>query len=122
MSYKINYHKDQGYIAVTVEGEFTSSILKELAAEVAMFTDRYNCRRVLNDMRHARLTKDTLDIYNMPKIARQAGVGPPFKRALVVSELSPDFHFLETVFLNQGHVVKLFTDTDQALHWLLAAE
>ena len=73
-------------------------------------------------MRHAKLTEETLDIYNMPKSARQAGIEHRFKRALVVSELSSDFHFLETVFINQGHIVKMFTDFDAALHWLLNKE
>jgi hypothetical protein len=73
-------------------------------------------------MRHARLTKETLDIYHMPKSAKQAGIVPGFKRALVVSELSSDFHFLETVFVNQGHIVKLFTDIDAARGWLLNKE
>ena len=122
MSYRIDYNEEQDYIAVTVEGKFTLSTLKELSTAVATFTERYNCRRILNDMRHARLTEGTLDIYNMPKIAREAGVAPPFKRAILISEFSANFHFLETVFLNQGHIVKLFTDTDQALHWLLNEE
>lgn len=122
MSYKINYNKEEEYIAVTVEGKFALSNLKELAADLAGFIEQYGCSRILNDMRQARLTKDTVDIYNMPKSASQAGIGPRFKRALVVSEISSDFHFLETVFINQGHIVKMFTDIDAALRWLLNKE
>ena len=122
MSYRINYNKEDEYIAVIVEGKFALSNLEELAADVARFIKRYNCNRLLNDMRHARLTEDTLDIYKMPRSAIQAGIGPRFKRALVVSELSSDFHFLETVFINQGHIVKMFTDIDAALRWLLNKE
>jgi len=122
MSYRINYNKEEEYIAVTVEGKFALSTLEELAADVARFIKQYNCYRLLNDMRRARLTEDTLDIYNMPKSATQAGIGPRFKRALVVSELSSNFHFLETVFINQGHIVKMFTDIDAALRWLLNKE
>lgn len=122
MPYKINYNKEYGYIAVIVEGEFTLSTLKELAADVARFIERYSCNRILSDMRHASLTKETLDIYHMPKNAEQAGIVPSIKRALVVSELSSDFHFLETVFVNQGHIVKLFTDINAAQGWLLNKE
>lgn len=122
MSYKINYNKDQGYITVTVEGELTLSTLQELSADVVSFVERYNCNYILIDLRHARLTEETLDIYNMPKSARRAGVGPYLKRALMVSELSSNFRFLETVFLNQGHIIKLFTEFEDALHWLLNKE
>ena len=58
----------------------------------------------------------------MPKSASQAGIGNRLKRALVVSERSPSFYFLETVFVNQGHIVKLFTDINEALYWLLNKE
>jgi len=122
MAHEVNFNKEQNYISVIVEGEFSLSTVKELAADVASFIKRYNCSLVLNDLRHARLTQGTLDIYYMPKITRQVGVEPHIKRALVVSELSPDFHFLETVFINQGHIVKVFTDINAALQWLLNKE
>jgi len=70
-------------------------------------------------MRLASLSKGAIDIYNMPKAARSAGIESRCKRALVVREQSTDFHFLETVFLNQGHNVKMFTDINEAMHWLL---
>lgn len=122
MSYKINYNKEQDYITVTVEGEFTLSTFKELAADVAVYIERHGCKHILNDLRLARLTENTLDIYNMPKSAKQAGVGSYLKRAMVVSELSSNFRFLETVFINQGHNVKMFTVMDDALQWLLNKE
>ncbi|MGD8405621.1 MAG: hypothetical protein PVJ21_18325 [Anaerolineales bacterium] len=122
MSYNINYNKEQDYIVVTVEGEFTLSTIKVLAADVANFVDRYNCNHILNDLRHARLTEETIDIYNMPKNARQFGAGSYLRRALVVIELTSNFRFLETVFINQGHIVKLFTKMEDALHWLLNKE
>jgi len=122
MAYKINYNKEQNYIRVTVDGDFSLSTGKELAADVASFVKRYNCNLVLNDLRHARLTQGTLDIYQMPKITRQVGIETHIKRALVVSEVSSDFHFLETVFINQGHIVKIFTDINAALQWLLNKE
>ena len=122
MSYKINYNKEENYIAVIVEGQFSLPTVKELAADVANLVEQYHCTRILNDLRNARLTEKIFDIYSMPKNVKQAGVGPHLKRALVVSELSSNFHFLETVFINQGHIVKMFTDINTALHWLLNKE
>ena len=122
MPYNIHYEKEQDYISVTVEGKFDLSTLKELAAEVAKCIEQYGCKRILNDMRLAKMTRGTIDIYNMPPTASSAGVEKRCKRALVVSEESSDFHFLETVFLNQGHNVKMFTDIDEAMYWLLNRE
>ena len=119
MPYRINYKKEHDYLAVTVEGGFALSNLKDLAADIAKSIAQYDCNRILNDMRQAKLTKGTIDIYNMPKTARSSGLDTYCKRALVVSEKSSDFHFLETVFRNQGHNVKMFTDIEDAMSWLL---
>jgi len=122
MSYEIDYINEQDYIVVTVTGDFGLSSLKEMAADVAGSIERHGCSRILNDMREARLTGNSFNIYNMPKTASQAGIGPRCRRALLVKERTSDFHFLETVFINQGHIVKLFTDLDEALRWLLNKE
>lgn len=122
MPYKINYKKDQDYIAITVEGDFSQSTLKELAADVAVYIEKHACNRILNDLRRASLIRDSFNIYNMPKTARRAGVDLRCKRALLVNDLSEDFQFVETVFLNQGHNVKMFTNIDAAMDWLLNKE
>ena len=122
MPYEIIYQKEKGYIAVTVTGNFVLSALMDLAVDVAKRVAQYDCHRILNDMRQAKLTRDTLDIYSMPSGAREAGIVQHDKRALLVSEHSSDFHFLETVFINQGHQVKLFTQADEAVRWLLDEE
>ena len=119
MPYKVYYEEEGDYLSVTVEGDFALSTLKDLAADVAKSIAQYGCNRILNDMRQAKLTKRTIDIYNMPKTAKSSGVDFYCKRALVVSEQSSDFHFLETVFRNQGHNVKMFTDNEEAINWLL---
>jgi len=122
MPYKINYEKESGYISVTVQGDFALSNLKDLAADVAKSIEQYGCNHILNDMRQAKLTKGTIDIYNMPKFASSSGIDTYCKRALVVGEQSSDFRFLETVFINQGHNVKMFTDIEEAMRWLLNKE
>jgi hypothetical protein len=119
MSHRIVYEKEGDYVSVVVEGNFALPMLKVLAVDVARQIEQHGCNRILNDMRLAKLTKGTIDIYNMPKIASASGIDTYCKRALVVSEISSDFHFLETVFLNQGHNVRMFTDIEEAMSWLL---
>lgn len=119
MPYKVGYNKELNYIEAKIEGAFSLSILKELAADVAKIIEKYGCERILNDMRLAKLAQGVFDIYDMPKVARNAGVEINCKRALVVRDQSSGFDFLETVFINQGHRVKLFTDIEEAKSWLL---
>jgi len=115
----VEYQEANNYILVKVEGELNLFTIKEMAANVAQLAKTHTCFSVLNDLRDARPTKGALDIFNMPKTAKNAGVDITFKRALVVGDKAEDFHFLETVFINQGHQVKMFTDLQAAKEWLI---
>lgn len=73
---------------------------------------------MLNDLRKAKFKQSTFHIYNMPRIVAKQGVPSSSRRALVVPDTSEDFSFLETVSVNVGQQVKIFTDMDEALAWL----
>ncbi len=118
MAFSVSYDEGTEIILVEVIDKFDLEILKGLAVEVGKSIAKYGCRRILNDMRQATLTNDAFDIYGMPKSAQKAGVEFRCKRALVIKPGSTDFNFLETVFVNQGHIVKLFSDIDAATAWL----
>jgi hypothetical protein len=55
----------------------------------------------------------------MPEEAKKLGIRHSHKRALVVGDKAPDFHFLEAVFVNRGYEVKMFANPDEAIDWLL---
>jgi len=118
MTFTTEYKPETDCIVVRVEGELDLALLQRIAAEVSKIVERVGCKRILNDMRNAKPTKLTMDIYEMPGTAKQAGVHEACKRALVVTDETPDFHFLETVFRNQGHQVRMFTNLDDAKAWL----
>ena len=54
----------------------------------------------------------------MPATATKAGVARDMKRALVVGNKSKEFFFLETMFINRGHIVKMFENINDAKAWL----
>ena len=118
MPFTIDYDQEADIIMVAVEGELSLSLLQELAGEVSKIGKMEGCTHILNDLRKAKPTTSTIDIYDMPAMARKAGVTMACKRALLVIEETGDFHFLETVFMNQGHQVRMFTDLDAAKAWL----
>ncbi|MCK5131565.1 MAG: hypothetical protein KAR40_05375 [Candidatus Sabulitectum sp.] len=118
MSYSIGFDKKIDCIIVTVAGDFHLSAMQSLAAEVAKHLNEHGCRCILNDLRNAALSEPSSATYKMPEAALKAGVSRHIKRALVVSDLSSDFRFLETVFVNQGNIVKLFVDIDEARSWI----
>ena len=118
MPYSIKYTNETNCIYVSIEGTFDLSLFDSMAAEVAQYVNEFGCRRILNDMRQATPIGSTFDIYSMPKHALEAGVTRNVRRALLVRGSFSQFRFLETVFVNQGNMVQLFNNIDDAKQWL----
>jgi len=118
MEYSIRFDGKEQIISVSVKGELNLSSLKGMAADVAKSVKENDCNRILNDLRNAKPTNRILDIYKMPESVDKIGVEKTIKRALLVEGDPNEYHFLETVFVNQGHRVKLFTDIEIARKWL----
>ncbi len=118
MKYELSYDKEHDLIVGRVEGDIDPVLVKKMASEFADIIETSGCHKLLNDLRDAKITPSTLDIYNMPRIISKQGVHLACKRALVVPEASDDFRFLETVSVNVGQQVRIFTDPEAAIEWL----
>jgi len=118
MPYTVEYDQESECILVQVQGYFELSLLQQMVPEIAMCLKKNGCSRVLNDLRSAMLTDYVTDIYKIPESVQKAGVTREIKRALLVTEITPEFRFLETSFINRGGIVRLFTDIDKARKWL----
>jgi hypothetical protein len=120
VDYIINEPEREGICIVRVSGELRrpddSRVLQNLASETML---QKSVQRFLFDMREATIVGDTMGAY-------QAGVEPvmqglrvaDFKVALVYSEIQSEHQFMETVLVNRGFSVRVFTDMDEALAWL----
>lgn len=122
MQYTVHYDEEVACIFVVIQGRLSLPLLQRVAADVTKIAERENCHRVLNDLRQAVPASGAVEIYNMPDAARRQGVSQWYRRALVVGDKAEEFRFLETVFINQGHVVKVFADFDEAQTWLCEYE
>ncbi|MCE9613120.1 MAG: hypothetical protein K8T26_02520 [Lentisphaerae bacterium] len=118
MNYRISYDHERDLIYGSVEGDLDPALVKAMAAEFASIVASTGCRKLLNDLRNARITHSPLDIHSMPRIIDTQGVSLVCRRALLISEPSEDFEFLETVSLNFGQQVRLFYNLEAALEWL----
>ncbi|MCK5226711.1 MAG: hypothetical protein KAJ60_10765 [Desulfobulbaceae bacterium] len=122
MPYSVTYDEETDCIFVSVNGELNLSLFNSMAPEVAQLLKKHACKQVLNDLRHTTLEQSVLSIYSMPEQALKAGVCRTIKRALVVNGAFSEFRFLETVFINQGNIVKMFNSIDDAKGWLFDEE
>lgn len=118
MTYELSYDKERDLIVGSVEGDIDPVLVKAIASELAGLVASTGCRRLLNDLRKARLSGDAFQIYDMPRIVDQQGVPFTCRRALLISGPSEDYRFLETVSVNACQQVRIFDDLASALEWL----
>lgn len=122
MPYTIDYDLDADIIMVTVSGELDLQSLQDMAKSVAKLVEETGCKRVQNDLRDATAAQLAIEIYHMPTIASDSGVEAQIQRALVVGDKASEFYFLETMFINRGHFVKMFADARAAKAWLIGGD
>ena len=120
MEYHTEFNPRDGIVETTVEGDIDSlDDVQRFAADVAEMTRKCDCHHVLHDLRRTVVKLSTSDIFTAEEIVKRVGLAGPVKRALVIGSLHRDGQFYETVLLNRGHFVKLFTDLESAREWLL---
>lgn len=120
MPYTFQYDQKNHFIRLVVTGLLDLDLVNEMAAAVSAEVETRGCTRILNDLRQAKPARGAIDIYEMPEMARHQGIKRDFRRALVVGEKETDFYFIETVFVNQGHQVRMFETEEQAIQWLVS--
>lgn len=118
MLYEFKYDTDSKCLMTKMCGVLNTLAVTEHIAKVAKLAEEYNCSLILNDWRKVVLQMSTIEIYDIPKLVRNAGVSCSMKRAYLVHEVGILYNFFETVSVNQYQQVRLFTDFDNAATWL----
>ena len=78
----------------------------------------YDCHKSLIDYRNFNFTKNTFEIYARPQIVLKITGTNRIMMAVLVERIDQDYRFLETVYLNQGITIKMFTEFEEAVNWL----
>jgi hypothetical protein len=123
MSHTVTHNEELNLIETKAHGKLIPNEAKEIIAEIIQMSVEKNCFLCLSDYRESTMKLSTLEILDIPKIiadlSAQRGIHPTrFKRAIVVARDAGDFHFYETVTLNNMQNVRLFQDIDEAKQWL----
>lgn len=120
MGYELSYDAEKKIIRGRVLGELNPSLVKNMAVDLEKLGRKHKCPRLLNDLREAVISKSLLDIYSMPRVVEEAGMQKSFRRAIDVNPPVNDYRFLEIVSVNEGQEVRVFSDPEEALRWLVA--
>jgi len=121
MKYELKYDEERDLIMGQVHGEFDSSVVVKMVSDLGAMIQEHDCYRLLNNLRDAKITPETLDIYAMPRVVEKTREVVRCRRAILVNPPLEDFLFLETASVNMGHQFKIFTDSDAAIKWLLGS-
>ena len=124
MPHTIFYNSESHSIETKYQGIITFNEIRETFSEAIQIAQDVNCFLTLGDYRNANVNLSTLEIHRLPKVISDilapSGIAPhKLKRAFVVAKNLDDFHFFETVTLNNGQLAKIFQDIDEAKRWLL---
>lgn len=108
---------ESDYLLVTVEGEWTEASAHRIVDTIRDLTIGHGATRVLLDSRRLERPEREFTRYVFGKYAAEA-LGP---RVRVAALGEPDnvTHYAETVALNRGAKLRVFTTEESALEWLL---
>ena len=113
--------EEEAAVCVTTDGIMDAPGINAMAADMLAAGQRLGFDKYLLDHRRMQPDVSTAAIYQMPKRLEAVGLTRRLMIALVYDPQATrreDFEFFETVALNQGFTVKLFTDREEALGWL----
>jgi hypothetical protein len=113
MPFSVRYDPESDCVFASIEGEIDLQTAKEFGEAVVEQTAAHNCRRLLNDLRKAKVKLSTLEIYDLPALIEKVGLDRRCKRALVVSRDFEDYIFFRNVSSHSGHIVEIFGDSDK---------
>ena len=111
---------EEGYLLIRTVGPIDDRTWPSLLTAFGTAAKKHQCSRFFLDHRASKLRLGMTDIYKMPADLRQHGIDG-HRSALVFSDVGESERFLEDVCANRGVHVKVFTDTDRALAWLMGA-
>jgi len=77
-----------------------------------------NCYKCLIDFRNKNLIFSTTGPFSRSKILKEYKASRRIKFAWLIDEITEDVKFYQTVLVNRGWQVHMFTDYDQAIAWL----
>ncbi len=108
-----------GHVTGTVSGR---SDVRGMLDEILPVAAQHSCTRFLFDLREAKITAGTTEVFNTGADLTALGFDRSKKAAIVYSQDDSEHRFLETVATNRGHGLRIFKDVNQAISWLTGDE
>jgi hypothetical protein len=121
MEWEIVINEEHKYAEVTTRGIADKDSSLAMAKAIINETKAKQIKKILIDHRNlVNVIGSTMDIYERPRSLRDSGAIPGIKIALIIKpEHWEHFKFFETVCVNQGFLMSIFQDKEEAMSWLI---
>ena len=111
---------DQDFLLVTASGDYQPGFNEGLVGIMMPEIQKTDFTKFLFDFSHLRHQMSIIESFHRHKLFIKYTVPKDHKFAFIVNPAisTTDFHFIEIVFQNRGWALKIFTDLENAAHWL----
>jgi hypothetical protein len=120
MPFEITYDAADDYVLATFTGQIHLPLVREYIAALLPVLEETGCRRLLSDSTQAQIHLSDADIIQLPRMAEASPLTAALKRAALASEGSSGYAMYETLSKMQGQNLRVFSDRNEALQWLLS--
>ena len=119
MPYEVDFVENGNYVSGTLEGEITEAELKAARVEMnALLTDR-NCERLLVDTTATSRMLSFLTDFEFTADHRSELPPRTWHAVVIRPDQKEHMQFVENVAQNRAVNLRLFTDRNEAIGWLL---
>ena len=119
MDYHISVSGNNNYIIIKLNAPMTAGLGRRCGTDAAELGKKNNMDRYLFDLRGSPNVETVQSNYEFA-YSDMADFGfPRGSRSALLTDPDDESHnFLETLFLNAGYIVKVFSDIDNAIAWI----
>ncbi len=120
MDYEITYQQHDGYLHTMISGENTPETVVQYMQDIQKECEKRDCYRLLIEEKLKGPRLDTIEIFDLVTTGSRSAVGIFEAMAYVDTNTdTPDMtEFAETVAVNRGIPVNVFTTVEDARDWL----
>ncbi len=121
MSYELSYKNEPDYLHIQATGIRNVENFVAISIDLLTMANKHGYSKILLDMRGTTGGLGTFDAYelgtkDLTKLWRT--IGQPKVSIIDLEANRKRFEFMETVAVNQGVNLRMFTDVGEAMEWL----
>jgi len=120
MPYNLEIKREKDFLFAIIKGNRTSESIKNATKEICENCINNQCTKVLVDVRDFKDHISTMNTFDLASVELPDIIRKSIEKVAILDMevFEKGQKFFENVAVNRGHVVKIFTDINDAKQWL----